>query len=266
MPPHCDWFEDTGTRLNTSDGREVRVFRFNYQEDQVILQAWAIHLREHYSSDEDMDSVRAPMGLSRTEYLRDVKFPSTAGFGPSVRAGDFSEILVADYVEFLMGYNVPRTRYDRKDTRDSSTKSIDVLGFKFAEENQVNANDELLTGEVKASFRTPPSNNLQAAIDGSKNDYEVRLPFALNATYQRLKDRGELETANMVERFMNKTARPYENVTTAILMCSNVAWNENLVTEADSAHPNQNIILLVFLGDELMTLTNRLYELAYATA
>ncbi len=268
MPPtpsHCVWFEDTNRTLRTSDGREVRVINFNHQQDDALLSEWASHLRRHYCSDEDLTANSTSMEMSRADYLRDVKFPNNEGFGPSVRSGDFSEILVADYIQFLMNYHVPRTRYDRKATPNSSTQGTDILGFKFAE-NGIAGNDELITCEVKASLRNV-GNSLQDAITDSKKDYETRLPIALNATLQRLKDRGETEAIRTVERFMNKTSNPYRQITGAFLVCSNNCWTDNLVTDSDSSdHPNENTFFLAFTGTDLMDLANRLYETAYATA
>jgi hypothetical protein len=53
-------------------------------------------------------------GLTKAEYLIQRKFPDARNApGPSIRAGDFAEILVADYVEYKLGYWCPRKlRYD----------------------------------------------------------------------------------------------------------------------------------------------------------
>jgi len=266
-PTHCSWFEDTHTTLSTSDGEIVRVINFNHQQNEDILKEWALHLRRHYSSDEDLEKNSTSMGMSKSDYLRDIKFPNNTAPGPSVRSGDFSEILVADYIQFLMNYDVPRTRYDRKPTPNDSTKGTDILGFKFSENNRP-IDDELITCEVKGSLgqgRTA-SSSLQNAINDSKKDFETRLPIALNATLQRLKDRGETESIKTVERFMNKIQNPYRQITGAFFVCSKNCWQDNLVTQAHSNHPNFNTIYLTFTGTNLMELANRLYETAYVTA
>ena len=265
QPSHCSWFQDTGTTLSTVDGKEVRIIDFNHQQNDEILREWATHLRRHYSSDEDLERFSTSMGMSRSDYLRDIKLPNNTNLGPSIRSGDFSEILVADYIQFLMNYDVPRTRYDRKAIPNSSTQGTDILGFKFSE-NGTSSNDELITCEVKGSLRTA-SNTLQKAIEDSKKDFETRLPIALNATLQRLKDRGETESIRTVERFMNKTSIPYKQITGAFLVCSNSCWADDMVTQSDSSdHPNPHTIFLAFRGVDLMDLTNRLYETAYVTA
>ena len=70
--------------------------------------------------------------LSRAEYLNSIKFPdrSTAP-GPSIRAGDFGELLVADYLQYCLGYWVPGTGIWNKTIRNESTKGSDIIGFHF---------------------------------------------------------------------------------------------------------------------------------------
>jgi len=104
-PPHISWFVDTGEVLQTDDGSEVKVLEFQHQEDAHMLRAWALHFRKHYCLDEEIDELREGTGLTRAQYLLANIFPhKTEGFGPSVRSGDFAEILVADYLQFGVRY------------------------------------------------------------------------------------------------------------------------------------------------------------------
>lgn len=265
LPSHCSWFETASQILKTKDCKEVRVVRFNHVDDEPVLREWALRFRKHYCSDEDLAKLSEAMGMSPSDYLKEIKFPHrTTAPGPSIRSGDFSEILIADYIEFLMNYTVPRTRYDRKDIGNSSTKSVDIIGFKT--EGLHSDKDELITCEVKATLTNQNLNALQEAIDHSKKDFETRLPFALNATYLRLQERAEIELANMLKRFMNKTADPYVEITGAALICSDDCWDDRIVTEVDASHPNKETVILVFVGTDLMGLAHRLYETAYVTA
>lgn len=106
--------------------------------DEAILSAWAKHFRNHYCLDSQIDALRKGTPRSRTGYLTQIKFPDAAQApGPSIRAGDFAEVLVTDYVEFAMRLWVPRTRYDHKVARNESTKGTDIIGFKFVAEGCV---------------------------------------------------------------------------------------------------------------------------------
>jgi hypothetical protein len=55
-----------------------------------------------------------------------LKFPDAhAAPGSSIRAGDFGEVLVADFVEYALNCRVPRTRYADTAIRNESTKGSD---------------------------------------------------------------------------------------------------------------------------------------------
>lgn len=260
-PSHCAWFgENAETNLQTSDGKAVTVVNFNHEANEEILNEWALQFRLNYCSDADLEAACTATGLSQADYLRNQKFPTRG----SIQAGDFAELLVADYIQFLLGYKVPRTRYDRKINPNSSSQAVDVVGFKFNHEGQTR-NDELITCEVKARF-TATANTLQNAINDSRKDYETRLPFALNAMRQRLLDRNDVDSANEVARFENKTSRPYREVTGAAFVCSRAVWSENLVTDSVGEHENEHASYFTFVGDDFMDLARRLYELAYVAA
>ena len=103
------WLVDTGKRMNTADGKIIEVWEFRHTKDDAVLSAWAKHFRDHYCPNSDIDSLRGRR--SRKNYLEEIKFPSqTSKLDPGVRAGDFGEILVADYLQWVLGYSVPRVR------------------------------------------------------------------------------------------------------------------------------------------------------------
>ena len=94
-PPHIEWLQDTGERLATVDRRVIELWELRHVDDSVILSAWAAHFRHHYCSDTDLPDFVAGTGKTAAEYLVSIKFPDVkAAPGPSVRAGDFAEILV----------------------------------------------------------------------------------------------------------------------------------------------------------------------------
>jgi hypothetical protein len=151
------------------------------------------------------------MGLSRKEYLESIKFPdATTAPGPSTRAGDFAEILVADFLEFIEEYHVPSrtTRYSNKIKRNESSKGNDVIALRLVDFPNVNLKDELAIFEAKAKFtgRTA-TERLQDAIDGSVKD-KLRLAESLNAMKQRFIDCGSMDEAKMIDRFQKEAVRP----------------------------------------------------------
>lgn len=265
---HIQWLSKTEVVLRSADGLGIEVWELCHQPDETVLSAWAKHFRNHYCRDAEIDCLRAGYGCSRSEYLTRIKFPdSHDGFGPSVRAGDFGEILVADYLQYLLGYWVPRTRYGDKSTRNESTKGCDTIAFKIVGQSPGSPRDELAVYETKAKFRasSSTSNRLQDAIDGSGKD-NARLGDSLNAIRQRLLWRGEdSEEAAIVERFQNLEDRPYrERYGAAAVLDTALTYSEAVLCLVNAAgHPNrESLSLVVIRGNEMMELVTELYRRA----
>jgi hypothetical protein len=269
-PPHISWFVDSGMELETADGGTVKVLEFQHREDARILREWAKHFREHYCLDKEIDELREGTGLTRGQYLLTRIFPSkTSRLGPGIRSGDFAEILVADYLEFLQGWVVPRTRYRLKSSPDESTKGTDILGFQLAPRTSLakgvySPDDVLLCVEVKAQFSGASARpTLQNAIDDSAKD-QYRKSLSLNAMRQRLLIMQDLDGAQVVRRFQNATDRPYLSQSAAAAFCCNSIFDVQIVSTASTAgHPESGtLFLLVFKGKDMMRLVHRLYEVA----
>src|SRR5688572_11020065 len=172
-PEHLKWLVDTGERLTTADEKTIEVWEFQHQPDEAVLSAWAKHFRNHYCSDGQIDElIENTEFKTHADYLVKIKFPDEKKApGPSIRAGDFGEILIADFLEYILGFLVPRTRYIDRTVRNESTKGCDIIGFSFIEDGKWSRGDALAIFEVKAQFSgTKPSPRLQDAVDGSIND------------------------------------------------------------------------------------------------
>jgi hypothetical protein len=262
---HILWLVPTPPGLLTSDGKPIEVWEFQHQDDPAVMAAWAKHFRNHYCLDTQIDLLRNGTGLSRADYLKTVKFPDPiASPGPSIRSGDFAEILVADYLRYVLNYWVPRSRYSNKAVRNESTKGSDVLGFKIVRQGVPSQRDELALFETKAQLtgRTPAP-RLQDAINDSVKD-EIRKAESLNAIKQKLLDSGAIGDIATVERFQNFTDHPYTEKYGAVAVFSTSAYSTTTVGESSTAgHPHSaRLALMVIRGDDLMTLTHQLYQRA----
>jgi HamA len=271
-PLHLKWLVDTGQRLKTANGKTIEVWEIRHEKDDQILSAWAKHFRGHYCSDRNIDFLRGK--LSRKDYLEGIKFPSrTSNLGPSVRAGDFAEILVADYLQWVLGYAVPRVRWNAKIVRDESPKGSDVIGFYFENDQKASPKDALAVFESKASFSGATANRMQDAIDDSAKD-RIRIDESLNYIKQRLFESGDKNEAQKVERFQNPVDLPYRTVHGAAALYSIESLDTAIVCAADTQktrgkggvfqpHPNaENLLLIVIKGSVMMTLVHELYRRA----
>ena len=262
---HISWLIGTPEQVSTSDGKAIEVWEFRHRDDAAVMTAWAKHFRNHYCLDTQIDLLRNSTGLTRTAYLNTIKVPDAqTAPGPSIRAGDFTEILVADYLQYVLHYWVPRTRYADKAIRNESTKGSDILGFKILQRGATSRRDELAIFETKAQLTgTTAKPRLQDAIDDSIKD-ELRKAESLNAIKQRLLDAGAVNDIATVERFQNFTDHPYAERYGAVAVFSTSAYCEHMIaTASTAAHPHSaNLALMVIRGEDLMQLVHQLYQRA----
>jgi hypothetical protein len=265
-PAYLDWLVDTGDRLTSADGIEIEVWELKYGDDPTVLSAWARHFREHYCDDDMLKKLVAGTGKTHGEFLLEIKFPDeTAPPGPSIRSGDFAEILVADYIEYKLGYWCPRQlRYDHKLNRNESTKGCDVVGFHFVKDDRIDPNDELFVFESKATMSgNKPVNRLQDAVTDSGKD-ALREAMTLSAIKQRFFDRGESGPALKVQRFQDIVDRPFKRISGAAAVLNSPLYDGTLLSQTTTGgHFNgANLKLIVIRGATLMTLVNALYTRA----
>jgi hypothetical protein len=255
----------SGASLTTTDGATIEVLQFAAPTDSEVLCAWARSFRQRYCLDDEIDELRDGTGLSRSDYLLAYAFPdASVKPGPSIRAGDFAELLVSDYVEHTLGYWVPQGKYAEKAVRNESVKGVDILGFKILDPTTPQLSDAMLAFEVKAQLSGAKYvDRLQVAVDDSSKDY-LRRAESLNATKRRLIRAKDHEKALIVRRFQLLSDHPYQYRSGAAAMLSDASFDtEGLSSTTTTQHQNaSNLQLLVIKGADLMTLVRSLYARA----
>lgn len=254
-----------GESLPLSGGGTCEVWELNVPNDAACLSEWASRFRQTYCPDRDIDILRAGTGKSRAEYLLELVFPDkSAAPGPGVRSGDFAELLVSDYVEFVLGYWVPRGKYAEKGSRNESVKGVDIVGFKCRDAGQPKSTDEMLTFEAKAQLGDGKyKDRLQDAVDDSSKDY-LRAAETLAAMKRRMHVSGEQASMLVVERFQNAVDRPYRLLSGAAAILSGTAFDADGIKGTSTAKHNNagNLRLIAVKGKDLMTLAHALYQRA----
>lgn len=262
MPPDHIALLIDDVPLVTDEGEQVEVWRIQTPNDDELV-SWAKHVREHYCLDSEIDSLREGTGLSRSEYLTSLVFPDHAERpGPSVRAGDFTEILISDYLEYSLGYTVPRIKFSEKAVRNEPVKGVDVIGYLLFDEDGHTPDDRIATYEVKAKLTgNAYDKTLQKAIDHSSKDF-LRLAETLNFLKRKYKDKGQHEEATNIQRFQNKADNPYIYESGAAAVITSSTYDEAAIVENTITvnHPNSGMLaLLVISGDDLMALVHSIY-------
>jgi hypothetical protein len=256
-----NWLKLSTQIVKTADGKTVDVWEFQPQASEEILSVWAKHFRNHYCLDSEIDILRDGTGLDRMQYLERVFPDKLTSLGPSIRSGDFAEILVADYLQYCLKFWVPRTRFNNKAVRDESAKGCDVIGFKFAKLESESLEDILAIYESKAQLTgTHATPRLQDAVEDSAKDI-LRKADSLNAIKRRLLDKGNTVDAKKVARFQNPEDNPYTEISGAAAVFSSNSYSTAVEAQTNAAsHPNySHLNLLIVHGPDLMTLVHDLY-------
>ncbi len=267
---HTKWFKKA-RGLKTSDNKDIEVWEFNHQPDEGTLSTWAKHFRNHYCLDEAIELYKSGTGLSKKDFLNSRKFPDKKHPpGPSIRSGDFSEILIADFFEFILKYSISRTRYRNKPNPNTSTQGVDIIGFKT---HPINAEkDELIIIESKAEFTgitakgapNKSKNTMQEAIIHSNKD-ENRKSISLSAIKQKYLETNQNDKASQIERFQDIENKPYIQKYSAIAFFTKELKeiDSKLMQTDTSIHNNNNqLILFAFKGTSMMNLAHSLYKRA----
>lgn len=200
----------------SKNGNKIDVFRLkNDLLDDNSLNNWASGLRNNYVEKNLLESLVEGTGLTQKEFLEKNIFPNPKNkIGASTMSGEFGEILVYDYINFVLKYYVTRTRYLEKVNPNMPVSGSDVIGYHVKNIDNPGKTDHLIVAEVKT--RSSNSGNkkrlcektVKDAIDHSVKD-RVRLGESLNAEKRRLLNRSRIQEAKIVERFQNKTDKPF---------------------------------------------------------
>lgn len=255
---HTRLFKFSAT-AKTADGQKVQVLELDTKAAGAHIPEWATHVRQHYCLDGDIETLRKGTGKSRADFLKELIIPST----PNIVAAEFAEILVADYIQYCLGCDVPRVRYFFKINRNVAVNGVDIVAFRNSPKEAVL--DQLISCEVKAALVGANNATLQNAINDAGGKDPLRLPETLNAFKQRLLKTGDAAGATQVERYQNKADRPYVHITSATAVHSESTWNPVIVSAANcSGFPDSRFELLAIKGVDMMVLANKLYQAACA--
>jgi hypothetical protein len=263
-PPYLDCLKKEPCNLVTTSGHEVDVWTLSINTAFDHLATWAKIFRQNYCLDEKIDALRAGTGLTRSAFLMNLVFPdASVNPGPSIRAGDFAELLVADYLEYIQGYIVPKGKYAEKAVRNESVKGVDIIGIKFIDPQSFSPDDILIAFESKANCAGKSyTGQLQKAINDSNDKDYIRLSYTLNSIKIRLLNSGNDSMANKIERFQNITDNTYKYKSGAAAILSNHVYDESKIVDSDTSKHNNidNLELLIIKGDNLMNLIHALYQ------
>ena len=257
--------------VQSSSGDEIQVYKLNNELlDDNSLNNWASGLRNNYVEEILLESLVKGTGLTQKEFLEKNIFPNHQNkLGASTMSGEFGEILVYDYINFVLKHYVTRTRYFEKVNPNMPVPGSDVIGYQVKHIDNPSKTDHLIVAEVKTlSSKSGNKNTLcektvREAIEHSVKD-RVRIGESLNAEKRRLLNRSRIEEAKIVERFQNKTDNPFRLDFFAVAVLDNELYSNQVVLDVVNSQPEnvKSTNVLIILSKELKLFLRDLYRRA----
>lgn len=201
--------EEIGVILD--NGEPVKCFRLDYDDNDEILDSWAIHIRRHYISDRELKESCDDLEMPVAEYLKEFVIPQKGDnkLVGAARSNGISEILFSDLFEFVYGLEVPRCRFDNMSGKTLSEHGTDIIAYRFYNKDKTpSVNDRLVTVEVKAGLTQNSTEVIEKAVVDANKD-EFRFAQSLDYMRKKLIRMNKEEQAKDVVRFLKKTKVDY---------------------------------------------------------
>ena len=262
-PEYIKWLiEEAGVVFE--DGIPLNCYKLDYCSDEEVFNDWALHLRRHYTFDEELEESLALHKITAAEYLRKFVIPQKdEGFGPAARSSDITEILIADLFQFVLHYTVPRCKQHNRSGKTQSEHGTDILAYKFErDDKKPKASDELLAIEVKSGISDDSYNPIGNAVRDSQEYDEHRHALTLDYYRKKLKYMSNYEQSKEIARFQQKTEFPYKTTYVGAGIVSKTDIENSVligVTGESLRLRSDNKVFLVH-GTKLMELTHEIFE------
>lgn len=269
-PEYLRWIIEEKAYISNCDC-DVKCFEISYNNDPAILDDWALHIRRHYISDEELDDECINLETSAKDYLTENIIPSRTEQREKVaRSFVITEILISDLLEFLEGYSVPRVRYYNLSSKSATVLGTDVIGYKYAAPDKTpSVNDELVLAEVKGKLASTDTSVINQAIEHSKLD-EFRVSVSINHVRRKMNVLGYKQEAKELLRFQKKTSTDYRTeyiaagITSLDSMSRMVINGKEVLVVPDVDGKDfvvgNNREIFFIHGRELMNLTHEIFD------
>jgi len=257
--------------LKTSSGKNIEVYKLDTETlNDECLNEWALGLRNNYVEEQLIDSLISGTGLTKKQYLETHIFPNpNNSTGAATMSGEFGEILVYDFINYVLEYYVTRTRYLEKINPNMPQSGTDVIGYMIDDIDYPSIKDKLLVAEVKTRSSIKgkrmsiEDNFLKSAILDSNKD-KIRLGESLNAEKRRLLIYNRNQEAKIVERFQNKTDNPFNLHFFAVAVIDSFFYSDEFILSVLNNLENEisNKNILIIHSVELKNFLRDLYKRA----
>lgn len=262
VPKYIKWFVKESS-VAFEDGKPITCYKLAYEVNDNIFNEWALHIRRHYESDEELAESLSATEMDAESYLREYVIPQkTDTFGPTSRSNDFTEIMISDLLQFIHDYTVPRCKQDNRSGKTNSAHGTDILGYKYKNPtHKPHPEDELVAVEVKAGLSSDSYEPIKKAVVDSKKYDALRYAHTLNFYRKTLSRKGQEQQADEIARFQKKSENNFilTFIAAAIVSRESIPKNTISIKGTDLELRSGTKVFLVH-GKQLMALAHEIYE------
>lgn len=134
----------------------MHCWRLDWACSDNVLDEWALHLRRHYISDDILENRVMARQTTPDQYLSLRVVPDI----PSIRSGDFAEILISDVLQYLYGLVVPRYKQCNRKDKNASEHGNDVIAYQLKNLNGAYTLDKLFVLKLNQMLQKQAIQNL----------------------------------------------------------------------------------------------------------
>lgn len=236
-------------------GSVVHCYCLDNNFEDSTLDEWALHIRRHYVSDGVLKAICTP-GINRKEFLSNRIPVVTDKKGPATISGEFAEIFVSDFREFIQNEAVFRGRWTTKATPTSPIQGCDVLSFVISDKG-----DQLIITESKSQLSSTNYGVLLNAVEDSDKD-STRIAKTLAFLAQQYAEKNEVDRLEKVQRFIKKAENPYIERFEGSGMTTGTSLSEIDLKAGLAAYKGTNKNIYFIYGTGLKELAFDLYKRA----
>ncbi len=180
------------SKITTENKQEhtFTILELKPEEFDILISELVDLVPQHYISPTSIADILARLGKeAAAQKLRD-KIPKVK----KIRSGDIGEIITADYIEESTNFSVPIQKLRWSDHPNMAMRGDDVIGIEL-----VGDTVRFLKAEAKSS-KSLSTAVMTKARDELDNDEGLPAPHALGFVIDRLKETGNSQLANLIEK------------------------------------------------------------------
>lgn len=252
-PKYIEWFVKNPEEIKLDTGESLVVYSINHQVDDSILDEWGKHISQHYIDDYRAEERAHKLKVSKEEYLKSNWF-DLAGKDIS---GNFAEIVFSDFIEFVLGFQVPRYKLFNN-YPGNPQHGIDLFGFKFNEKDSTK--DIVNFMEVKAVLSKKDYSTISSSVEDINKRTDKQFALILENAHEKLFSLGCFDEVTMIERFQDSEKQCIRLKSSGAITISDTCTSDDFI--GLKVTNGLDVMIHLIHGNDLLNVAKDLYRRA----